>query len=197
MRLEIQYDDPLTPFLQRVISEKPQWIASALKSAGFWSQKQIKAGIKSGAPGGRPYTTLMPAHMRRRLEMAFGNDARRSYKPMGKLANAVGYDKTKANQGIVTVGWLSQSAVRIGTKQEKGFFTQVTDKLRGAFMLAGIYFPQNKTQIAVPARQTYEPMKPVIARGAPKQVELKLINYLQGATKRSQATSKRVYRVYQ
>ena len=117
-------------------------------------------------------------------------------KPLGKLGNAVGYDKSQASTGLVTVGWLSQTAVNYGTKQEKGFFTNVSEVMRGAFMMAGIYFPQSKTQIAVPARQTYEPMRPIIAAGAPRQAEIKLINYLKGATERSQASSNRVYRVY-
>lgn len=197
MHLKIQYEDQATPFLQRVIAEKPKWLGSALKAAGFWAHKEIKAGIKSGAPGGKQYARLMPAYMRRKLENAFGNSTRSTYRPLEKMAQAVGYDKSKANAGEVTVGWLSRSAVRVGTKQEKGFFTTVTERLRNVFHMAGIKLLAGKTQIAVTARPTYGPMKPVVEKGAPRQVELKLINYMQGANERSRAKSTRVYRVYQ
>lgn len=196
MEITMQVSDSVSPLMQRIIREKPKWLGSSLKSAGYWSQKQIKAGIRSGAPGGVPYARLMPVWMRRRLEAAWGHQPRNSYKPMGKLVNAVGYDKTRADSGIVTVGWLSQSAVTVGTKQEKGFFTKVTDAMRGAFIMAGIYLPQTKTEIAVPARQTYGPMRPIVQRGAVQQVESKLQQYLKGTVERSTAKSDRVYRVY-
>ncbi|MDU2063777.1 MAG: hypothetical protein E6713_02965 [Sporomusaceae bacterium] len=196
MPLEIRYQDGLSPFLNTVISEKPQWVGSALKSAGYWSQKQIKAGIRSGAPGGVPYSPLIPAWARRKIDAALGHDARRTYNPLGKLRNAVGYDKTRASEGVVTVGWLSQSAVMIGTKQEMGFFNQVSDHMRRAFAAAGFPIADNRDQIQIVARPTYGPMQPIIQAGAPKQVELKLINYLQGASKRSAAKSDRVYKVY-
>jgi hypothetical protein len=196
MALEVQFQNNLSPFLNQVIAEKPQWIGSALKSAGYWSQQQIKQGIKSGAPGGVAYTPLIPTWMRRKLEAALEHEVRRSYNPMGKLANAVGYDKTRANEGIVTVGWLSSSAVMIGTKQEQGFFNQVTEHMRRAFSMAGFPIPAGQTTIQIAARPTYAPMRPVIQVGAPQQVEIKLINYLQGASNRSAASSSRVYKVY-
>lgn len=196
MALEVRFQDDLSPFLNRIIDEKPQWIGSALKSAGYWSQQQIKRGIKSGAPAGQQYTPLIPAWARRKIDEALGHDPRRNYNVLGKLANAVGYDKTRASEGIVTVGWLSQSAVVIGTKQEDGFFNTVTEHMRRAFAIAGFPIPEGQTTIQVAARPTYSPMRPVIQAGAPQQVEIKLINYLQGASDRSAASSNRVYKVY-
>jgi len=115
---------------------------------------------------------------------------------MGKLANAVGYDKARASDGIVTVGWLSASAVDIGTKQEDGFFNTVTQSMRKAFAAAGIPLAETRDVIQVIARPTYKPMQPIIQVGAPKKVEEKLISYLNGASNRSAASSNRVYQVY-
>lgn len=197
MYFELEVDDAASPFLQKFIEEKPRWLSSALKSAGYWAQKEIKTGILSGAPGGQPYARMMPVWMRRKLEKALGHQVRRSYTPMGKLVKAVGYDKTYASTGLVTVGWLSSNAVNYGEKQEKGFFTKVNDRMRGAFIIAGIYFPQSKTTIAVPARPTYGPMKPVIQRGATKRVEEKIQSYLKGNMERSRPTTRAKYMVHE
>lgn len=197
MFTKIQYSDGVTPLMQQIIDDKPKWFQSALKSTGYWAQKEIKAGIRSGAPGGQKYARLMPAFLRRRLEEAFGHDTRRNYKPLGKLVNAVGYDKTKVDRGVVIVGWLSMAAVYIGSKLEKGFFTLVTERLRMIYNMAGIKMLGSTTQITVVARPTYEPMRPIIQAGAPKQMELKMGGYLQGVQERSAARSKRAYIVYQ
>lgn len=194
--IQIKFEDNLTPFLKRIIAEKPQWMGSALKSAGYWSQQQIKKGIKSGAPGGAIYAPLMPVWIRRKIEIELHGTAAKNYNPMGKLANAVGYDKTKANDGIVTVGWLSKSAVLIGTKQELGFFNTVTQRMREAFAAAGHPISEDKKVIQVIARPTYKPMQPILQVGAPKKVEEKIIAYINGASRRSAASSDRVYKVY-
>jgi len=196
MPIEIRYQDELTPFLNRVIEEKPQWIGSALKSAGYWAQQEIKKGIRSGSPGGSQYSPLIPVWIRKALDAAMNHEIKRNYKPMGKLANAVGYDKARASDGIVTVGWLSASAVDIGTKQEDGFFNTVTQSMRKAFAAAGIPLAETRDVIQVIARPTYKPMQPIIQVGAPKKVEEKLISYLNGASNRSAASSNRVYQVY-
>lgn len=196
MNLEVQFEDGLTPLMRRIIAEKPQWFGSSLKSAGYWSSQQLKAAIRSGAPGGKAYRHLMPAWMRRRLDAALGNEVRARYKALERMIRAVGYDKTRANVGVVVVGWLSASAVRIGTKQEKGFFTQVSEHMRKAFEIAEIPLAPGKNVISVPARETYGPMRPIIRKGAPAVVEKRIAGYLSGVTTRSAATTNRVYRVY-
>ena len=85
MELKITYDDMSTPFLQQLAANNPKWIASALKSAAWQTQKTIKSGIKSGAPGGQEYAPMMPAKMRRALEEVLGGDGKTRYPPMGRL----------------------------------------------------------------------------------------------------------------
>ena len=138
----------------------------------------------------------MPAQLRGKLEAVLGGPQKRRYLPLGKLRQAVGYDKSRASEGLVKVGWLSASAVGIGTKQEKGFATPVTEKLRAAFNAAGIKMGAGVHQIMVPALQTYQPMKPVIEKGAPEKVQARIMQYLNGVAERSAASSRRVYRVY-
>jgi hypothetical protein len=195
MQLELRVQDGATPFLDRVLAEKPQWFGSALKSAGYWAQQEIKKGIRSGAPGGLPYQELIPSWIRRKIDQALGHDTRQNYTPLGKLVNAIGYDKGRVSEGVVTVGWLSTSAVAIGTEQEEGFFNYVSEHMSQAFAAAG-YPKEVGAMIEVAARPTYKPMRPIIQTGAPKRVEMKLIQYMQGMSERSAASSNRRYRVY-
>lgn len=196
MEIKIEYEDNATPFLQMVLRENPQWMSSALKSTGYWAQKEIKAGIRSGTPGGRKYADLTPLWMRRKLDKAFSHRVKRNYKPLGQLVQAVEYDGKKASKGLVTVGWFSRSAVHLGSKHEKGFFTEINEKMRQTFKISGIKLPEEKRQISVIARPTFKPMKPIIDLGAPAHFQNKLIDYLQGASERSKAASRRRYGAY-
>lgn len=196
MDFEVRFDDAVSPMLQEVIAEKPQWLASAMKSAGFWAQKEIKEGIRSGAPGGSKYADLIPDWLRSALDKELGNHGRPPYLHMGKLVNAVGYDSSRATEGVVTVGWLSKSAVYIGSKQELGFITPLTELMRKAFAAAGAPQPASKTFLEIPARPTYGPMQGLVRIGAPKRIEERLIQYMNGAVERSSKSSKRRYRVY-
>ncbi len=196
MNFEIRFDDAVSPMLQEIIAEKPQWLGSAMKSAGWWAQRKIKEGISSGAPGVSKYAELIPNWLRSALDKSLGNPSKAYYEHMGKLVNAVGYDASQAAKGIIVVGWLSASAVYVGSKQKLGFITPLTDKMRLAFAAAGVTQSPSKTNIEVPARPTYGPMRNVISIGAPKKVEERLIQYMNGVTERSAKGSKRRYRVY-
>ena len=199
--VEIRTENLVPPFLRKVLDEKPQWMASALKSAGWWSKKELEAGIKSGAPAGQTYAIGMSAARRREIDdVMYSVDSKRkpkrSYVKLGKLRQAVKYDKTRAREGVVKVGWTSRSSVRIGSWHENGLFQAITDKMRRMLFAAGIGIRKGQTSIALPKRATYKPMLPRIQAGAAKQAELKIISYMQGNTERSAAASRRVYRVY-
>ena len=196
MELKITYDDMSTPFLKQLVANNPKWIASALKSAAWQTQKTIKSGIKSGAPGGQEYAPMMPAKMRRALEEVLGGDGKTRYPPMGRLQQAVGYDKSQANEGIVTVGWLSHSSVYLGSKQQQGYETEVTDRIRRAFAAAGIKLKAGKTALHTASRPTFDPMMPIVAPVAAQAMQDKLLSYINGNTSRSSAASNRVYHVY-
>jgi hypothetical protein len=189
--------DQTTPMLQWVVDNKPKWFISSLKSTAYMAQKQIKSGIRSGAPGGRPYVPAMQAARRRALDNAsYSRKPLRSYPILGKLRNAVGYDKTRASQAIVTVGWLSRSAVRIGTWQETGVTQTVSAKMRRLFFAAGIGLRKGTTEIALPSRPTYAAMFPSLRSAIPEFMSEKIASYINGNDARSAASSNRIYRVY-
>ena len=198
MEIRIEYDDKASVFLKEAAENHPKWMASALKSAAWKSQRVIKAGIKSGAPGGNTYAPhALSPRQRRMLEAALGHTLKRSYPHMGRLRAAVGYDSRRAKDGIVTVGWLSPSAVRIGSKQQTGFQTPLSDKMRRAFAAAGILIGKNKTATNVAARPTFQPILAEVNRVASNTVREKIISYVLGNTARSAKSSSRVYKVYQ
>ncbi len=189
--LTISVDDQVTAWLEWASEEFPALRRKAMKSLGWDFQKKIKAGIRSGSPGGRAYAAFMPPDKRRKLEKVFGNRGKKEYKPLGRLAAAVGYQYQEATGGVI-VGWLSHSAVNIGTKMEKGFQKTVTPKLRRAYFAAGLGI--SKPIITVPARPTFEPMREVLTPGAAAYVEGKIWEYL-GKGAPPVGTSRRRYLV--
>lgn len=167
--------DGATPWLEYMATTKPDWLRKALKSFGWYSQQQIKAGIKSSAPGGRAYAEFMPPDMRARLEAVFGNSPKKRYSPLGKLVNAVGYE-FDADKQIVRVGWLSDSAVRLGENIEQGYSKAITDKMRRYFWAAGVSLSA-KSEINVAARHTFGPMQAILAPKAAAHIEDKILEY--------------------
>lgn len=189
---EIKIIDNATPWLKGMAAGAPEWKRKALKSAGWMMQKEIKAGIRSGAPGGRRYTKGLPADKRKMLEKMLGNKGKSKYPMMGRLVNAVGY---QYKDGRVVVGWLSASAVNIGTKQELGLIRQVTDNMRYAFWAAGIPISRDRSTIAIPARPTFAPMRTVLEPKVMPWVEAKIIEYANSGAPISKGGGSR-YKVY-
>lgn len=197
MNVIVEYSDFASPFMAEVIKNNPKWIASSLKSAGWKVSREIKKGMRSRAPGGQPYA---PAHLtnkqRAALEKVLGGKVKRYYRPMGNLINAIGYDKTNAAAGVVTVGWLSKSSVYLGSKQQEGFQTPVTPAVRRAFAAAGIKLSVQKKELEAPSRPTFSPMESMLERIAKDQFESKILSYVSGNSSRGTAASGRVYKVY-
>lgn len=198
MDLRIEIDDGASPFLRELAAKNKKWMASALKSAAYYSQKAIKEGIRSQAPGGKPYEPLHLTTMdRAKLEYALTGHNRRSYPVMGQLRQAVGYDSSQASDGIVTVGWLSKSASYIGKKQQSGFVNPFTERMRKAFFAAGFHPSARKRQVVIQPRQTFAPMVPRVQEISVQKMQEKLLSYIQGNQTRSAKSSKRRYTVYQ
>lgn len=197
MDIKLELDDMATPFLKELAGNNPKWIASALKSAGYYAQKAIKEGIRSESPGGQPYAAhALDDWHRAKLERALTGNNRRSYPIMGRLRQAVGYDKSQADAGIVTVGWLSQSAAFLGGKQQTGFQTIMTEKMRCAFFAAGMHPGKNKITTETKSRETFAPMTREVQTLASKVMEQRLVSYINRNQERSAASGKRVYRVF-
>lgn len=185
----------MTPELMRLAKEYPAFYQRALKSLGWMGQKEIKKGIASGAPGGKAYPNKIPPARRRVIDHIFGRERRGGYPVLGKLRQAVGYDKRYIKEGTVIIGWLSKTAVEIGTKMEKGITYPVSKKMRGKFYHGGLFV--RKPQIVIPARPTFTPMKSVIEKEAVAYLTKKMHEYINNPSKRGNARSKRRYRVYE
>ena len=181
--------DGATPFLQYMAQTKPDWMRKAMKSFGWFSQQQIKKGIRSGAPGGQQYAKGMSAFQRK----ALGEHWFSRMNMLGKLVNAVGYEY-KADEQKTVVGWLSQSAIRVGTRQEEGLTHPITEGVRRVFFAAGIPL-SNKPMLVTPARHTFGPMQAVLAPQASTHIENKILEYMNSGTGWEQSTKKRKYRV--
>lgn len=192
MNVDLLLIDGATPWLEYMATTKPDWMRKALKSFGWYSQQQIKAGIRKGAPGGREYAEFMPPDMRARLEAVFGNRPKKRYGPLGKLVNAVAYEYD-AGKEIVRVGWLSGSAVRLGEKIEQGYSKAVTDKMRRYFWAAGISL-SGKSEINVAARRTFGPMQAILAPKAAAYIEDKILEYAKAGVPPARKKTKK-YRV--
>ena len=186
----VQITDEATPWLQWAAREFPDFTRSALKSTGWWLSKEIKKGIRSGAPGGKPYKPRLPAKKRRELERVFGGRVKRSYPWMGQLARAVGYEYVKADNSVV-VGPLSSSAVRLFQKHESGSSYPITSKVRKAFAAAKMPIPKGKKYLKLPKRPTIEPVYSAYHDKIAPHIEEKIWSYIAGKKIKPKKTRRR------
>lgn len=176
--------DTATPFLNKIAKNNPRYMDRAIKSAGWWMRKKIKEGIRSGAPGGRPYKPYSEVTISRRLDAMRGRKGMRKrrltadHKPLGRLYSAVRY-KFYADSHRVLVGWISRSAERLGTIQEEGGKVRVTPKMRRFFLASGFIMNPNKKVIEIPARPTIEPEYRENRREIPRYIENKIWSYME------------------
>ena len=173
-----------TPFLHKVAKNKPKYMDRAIKSAGWWLRGEIKEGIRSGAPGGKPYKPFSEVTTSRRLDAIRGRSGqkprrlRADHKPMGRLHAAVRY-KFYPDSHRAIVGWISKSAERLGTIQEKGKRVRVTPKMRRFYLAAGFNMSRNKRYIEIPKRPTIEPEYKENQKHIPRYVEDKIWGYME------------------
>lgn len=199
----IVIEDKATPFLQYMIEMNPEWFAKAMKSFGWYMKKQIKANIKTKAPGGNEFARFMDPRIRAQLEgktkenvltdiYTRGKGWKRKYAksetgdsvrypPLGKLQRAIGYQYDQETMQLM-VGYLSNSALKLGTKMEKGFTKTVTEDMRRFFWAHGVPISPNKTKIKVPARPVMQPMRRVLMPQLMPYIETKLVSYWYGKT---------------
>jgi len=195
MQTRVEITDEASPWLEWAAKNFPGFTKSAVKSAGWWMSKEIKAGIRSGAPGGRAYTPKMPAKRRRMLEAGFGGRVKRSYPWLGQLRKAVGYQYVKGENAVI-VGPLSPSAVRMFEKHEGGFSRSVSKRMRKAYFAAGVGMKTGTGRVSVPERPTIDPIYEKFGTRIPSYVEEKLWGYLTGNSARSRPKTRRTYSVF-
>lgn len=185
--------DTATPFLKKVAKRNPYYMDKAVKSAGWWMRKEIKAGIKSGAPGGEPYDKYSKVTKSGRLEAMRGRGKiksgkryraprrywlKKQHKPMGKLYTATRYRFYKDSHRAL-VGWINRSAERIGTIQEEGKKIRITPAMRRFYFAAGFALSKGKKYIEIPARPTIDPEYEENAKKIPEYIEDKIWGYME------------------
>lgn len=201
--LQISAIDNVTPWLDWAIAHKPDWTRKAVKSTAWYAQQEIKKGIRSGAPGGSTYAERMSAAKRHDIEDSSkrgGSKRRRRAGVLGNLLNAVGYQFKTAQ---VAIGWLSRSAVRIGSWHELGIDQPITPKMRRLFFAAGVGLKASTTHIKLPSRPTYQPMFNHLRNLLPEYFRNKFISYLANggppqklASSQMSRSRQRIYTVY-
>ena len=157
MRVSVEYDDSAAPWLEGALRNWPQYDKRALKSVGWMLSKEMKAGIKSGAPGGKAYQALSGL----RKVKSYEEHVLKRRKPgtfLGKMARAIGYEYRETD-GSLYVGWLSKSAARFGTMLQGGQKETVSPKMRAFFAASGVFLKKSTSAIELPARPTIEPLR--------------------------------------
>ncbi|AIF52005.1 hypothetical protein [Pelosinus sp. UFO1] len=170
--MKIDISDGATPFLQDMIKNQPVWIRKGMQAAGLFVRKEIKDGIKSGAPGGVRYAKFMPAEMRAKLEKT----NKKTFGVLGKMASAVRakYDPADLSESI---GWISNSAIKRGEKIEAGQVRTITQKMRDYFKSRNVPLSAKPAMI-IPARETFDPMRKALEGKISPKVEDKIFEYI-------------------
>jgi len=184
MNEEVKIINTATPFLHKVSGELPRETRKAIKSAGWWLQQDLKRGIAVGAPGGERYEEFskLPTKLRgrkRKKKKVWGDRGDGRKKPLGWLGSAVRY-KFYSDSIRAVVGWISASAERLGSLQERGSNTTITPKMRKMFAAAGIPLSR-KVELRIPKRPTIQPEYRAKAPEIPVYVEGKIMEYLRKA----------------
>ena len=176
--MKIVMIDNISPEIKWIIENKPDWTRKALKSTAWYVQQEVRAGIKSGAPGGVKYADLMNPDRRIQLESARtgGKKNRGRNAILKNLYGAVGYKYDSSQK--VTIGWLKDWSILVGGWMEEGKTETVSSKMRRLFLAAGIGIKPETTTLRVPARPTWGPMFQFLRDKIPVYFEKKFVEYL-------------------
>lgn len=185
--ITVDVTDEIQPLLERMALNSQRTLGAAAKSLGWFLQKEIKKGIKSGSPGGDTFQERRPYEVRKALGK--GVAARQWY---GRMARAIGY---QYSDNVLRIGWTSRTASVYGRKQEFGNVTKVTEEIRRRFARAGYPLRKDTTEIVLPERPVFDPMTGELYPQIAPYVQQKLNEYASGDVAFSKK-SRRKYRVY-
>lgn len=195
MPFRISIQDALTPWIQKLAAEgRTDLLRPALASLGWWTQREIKEGILSRSPGGRPYPEWMPQEMRERLQDSPGHKQQTNWGPLGDVYKGVGYDKRFLNEGVVIVGWTSGASGLWGKRLQAGMEPEITPKMRRYFFARGIPLGR-KTRLEIPGRPTIHPMFEALKGRFGAYAEAKIMEYLEKGLPEGVSVKRRTYRV--
>ena len=167
--IEIDVTDEIEPLLERMAQNNEKSLRSAAKSLGYFMQKKIKQGVRSGAPGGEQFAERFPYQKRAKLQG--GSAAKQWY---GRMVNAIGY---QYDNGVLRIGWTSRTASMYGKKQEEGYKTRITKAIRQKWHEADIKLSKNTTYLILPERPVFEPMAEELQPEIAPYVQEKLNEY--------------------
>ncbi|MHC1758321.1 MAG: hypothetical protein AB9917_02185 [Negativicutes bacterium] len=179
--MQIVMVDNISPAIRWIIENKPDWTRKALRSTAWYVQQEVRAGIKSGAPGGLKYAALMNTGRRSQLEAARSGGKKRRGRDsiLRNLYGAVAYKYEEQNAAQqVRIGWLSDWAMLVGGWMEHGKNETVKAKMRRLFLAAGIGMKPETASIHIPARPTYAPMFQVLRDKIPVYFTSKFVEYI-------------------
>ncbi len=188
MNTLIEFDimDEVGPFLSQAANFSKS-LKSAGKSLGWFMQRKIKKGVRSGSPGGETFTERRPFEMRKAL--GGGSAASKWY---GQMTQAIGY---QYKDGRILIGWTSRTSAMYGRKQEFGYQTAVTDEIRKKFAIAGYPLRKSTKVILLPDRPFYEPMAGALEPEMGTYLHTKLLEYANGDVAFAKKARRR-YKVY-
>ena len=185
--IEIDVTDEIEPLLQRLAGNSKKSLKSAAKSLGYFMQGEIKQGVRSGAPGGEQFAERFP--YKKRAKLQGGSAAKLWY---GKMANAIGY---QYDEGVLRIGWTSNTAAMYGKKQEEGYRTRITKAIRQKWHEADIKLSKNTAYLILPERPVFEPMSGKLQPQIAPYVQNKLNDYVEKDVVFSKK-ARRKYKVY-
>ncbi|BBO92049.1 hypothetical protein [Desulfosarcina ovata] len=143
-------------------------LQTATKVESYRLRKELKAGIRSGSPGGKRLKPLTFLARRKRDSKRF-----KPNKPLARLAVPIFYHVKSKNPFEVAVGWtgprVSKAWKAIAEKQQEGFTRSVTDPQESYFRHRGeeiseksknrkfFFLRKSTTQLDTPARKIIDP----------------------------------------
>ena len=186
-KITLDVTDEIEPLLERMSEKNRKMLASVAKSWGWYQQREIKKGVRSGSPGGATFEQRTPLAMRRALQG--GSAAKQWY---GKMLRAVGY---QYKDGIVRIGWTSRTSAMYGRKQEFGYKTPVTSEIRKKFGEAGYPLRADTKYLELPERNVFDPMAGELAPQLSPFVQDRINDYQTGNVEFAKR-ARRKYKVY-
>lgn len=183
----IDITDEIGPLLERMAAHTKPFIGRAAKSLGYMMQKEIKEGIKSGAPGGDRFESRIAHKVRAAVQ---GGKAARTW--YGRMRQAIGY---QYEDGTLKIGWTSRTAAAYGEKQEFGYRTEVTKAIRKRWGEAGYPLTKDKKTMDLPERPIFEPMAGELGPKIGPFFEEKIRSYVEESVTFSKK-ARRKYKVY-
>ena len=167
--------DRAGPYMELLARTMPAEFNRAIRHIGFWLRGQIKAGMRTGAPGGIPWKeTSRVTRIMRRVR-----GSRQYTRPGGRLAQLVRYKHDKSGMAV-HIGWIDKRVSRLAYSFQEGGEQRATHKQRRLYYALGTdfgYLLLGKT-IKTPARQAIGPVYNLHRAEIPVRMEQRIQQYM-------------------